>query len=217
MVTYDDQIDLFRLISKNLKRDVECYAFGGTAMLFYGYKDDTKDIDLVFENKDEIDEFIDVVKNLGFEWTTPTGIYIPEKLKDKNKPLMFKRGEIRFDLFSKKIFRTNISEKMKEDLFAIHEFREKYVLKIKVLRKEHLVLLKSITERQNDFDDIKNILLKEKNFDWQYLIDEAIWQHENGDDWILLDIEKTMQQLKKDFFIEEKFFEQLYKIQKNKE
>ena len=49
MIAYEDQMDLFRLVSRNIKRDLECYAFGGTAMMFYGYNDETKDIDLLFD------------------------------------------------------------------------------------------------------------------------------------------------------------------------
>lgn len=214
MITYDDQMSLFELASKEIRKDVECYAFGGNAMMFYGYKDETKDVDLLFEEEDSRKEFIEAIKTLGFEESSPIKVYIPEKLREKHRPLMFKRAENRFDLFVKKIFRTEISPKMKEDLYAVHEFKGKKTLKVNVLRKEHIVLLKAITERQNDFDDIRNILEKEKRFDWQYLVDETIWQHEHGDSWALLDMEKMMKELKEYVFVEEKYLKQLYKIGK---
>jgi len=213
MITYEDQMNLFNLISRKIRKNIECYAFGGNAMMFYGYKDDTKDIDLLFEKEDSRKEFIAAIKTLGFEETSPIKIYIPEKLREKNRPLMFKREDNRFDLFVNKIFRTKLSPGMKEDLYAVHEFKNKNILKINVLRKEHIVQLKAITERQNDFDDIRNILSKEKNFDWQYLTDETIWQHKHGDSWAILDIDKMMQELKKYIFIEEKYTKQLYKAQ----
>lgn len=210
MITHEDQMDIFRLISKNTAKDIECYAFGGTAMMFYGYKDETKDIDLLFEEESESSQFIKALKTLGFTDTTPHNIYIPEKLREKNIPLMFKRDESRFDIFTKKIFQTLISPKMKEDVYAVHDFKEKNNLKIKVLRKEHIVLLKAVTDRKNDFDDIRTIIEKEKNFDWQYLIDEVIWQYENGDSWVLLDVEKMIKELKQYIFIENKYLKQLY-------
>ena len=216
MINYNEQMDLFALISKKIKRDIECYAFGGNAMLFYGYKDETKDIDLLFENINERNEFINAIKLLGFTQYSPFGIYIPEKLRDKYRPLIYKRGDSRFDIFVKKIFHTVISPKIKEDLYAIHEFRDKFNLKVKVLRKEHIVMLKSVTERQNDFDDILEILKKEKSFDWQYFIDEVIWQYNSGDKWVLLDAEKMMKELKKYVFIEEKYFRHLYDAKKGK-
>ncbi|MBW2990829.1 hypothetical protein KY348_03925 [Candidatus Woesearchaeota archaeon] len=216
MITHNDQLDLLRLIANNISNNISCYAFGGTAMMFYGYKDETKDIDLLFEKEEDRQEFIKALEELGFEKSDPIKIYIPEKLRDKNRPVMYKRDETRFDLFVKKIFKTVISPKIKEDLYAVHEFKEENTLKINVLRKEHIVLLKAVTDRQNDFDDIKKIISKDKNFDWQYLVDEAIWQHEHGDTWALLDTEKTLKELKKYFFIEEKYFKQIYKAVKKK-
>jgi hypothetical protein len=216
MITHKDQLDLFRIISDNIDQDVECFAFGGTAMMFYGYKEETKDVDIAFKSEEDRDVFIKALHALGFEKSDPLRIYIPEKLRSKNRPLMYKRGDTRFDLFAEKIIRTQISPKMKDDRYAVHDFKGKSNLKVSVLRKEHLVLLKAITERQNDFDDVKKILSLDKDFDWQYLVDEAVWQHTHGDSWMLLDIERTMQDLKKSIFIEEKYFRQVYAAHKKR-
>jgi len=213
MITHRDQLQLFTLISRQLKKDVECWAFGGTAMMFYGFKGETKDIDVLFEDDKSKAQFIAVITGMGFKESSPMGIYIPEKLKDKSKPVMYKREDYRMDLFAGKIFRTNLSPRMKEDKFAVHDFKDNQTLRINVFRTEHIVLLKGITERKNDFDDIRTILSKDSHFDWQYLVDEAIWQHEHGDSWVLLDIEKMMQGLKEYMLIEEKYFNQLYKAQ----
>ena len=209
-------MDLFGFISKDITADIECYAFGGTAMMFYGYKNDTKDVDILFEKEANREEFVRVLQNLGFEEKTPGGIYLPEKLKDKHRPMMYVKGEGRFDLFANKIFHTVISPKMKEDIYAMHEFRGKHTLKVKVLRKESIVMLKSVTERKNDFDDIRLITEKDKHFDWQYLVDEAIWQWKNGDTWVLMDVEKVIQELKKHVFIEEGYLKQLYEAGKRR-
>lgn len=211
MITHEDQMSLFRLISSRINKDIECYAFGGNAMMFYGYKDSTNDIDLLFEKEDPRKEFIEAIKELGFEESSPIKIYIPEKIRDKHRPLMFKREDYRFDLFVKKIFKTVLSQGMKEELYAVHEFKGKCALKIKVLRKEHIVQLKTVTERDKDFEDILTIMKKDKNFDWQYFVDEIVWQHKNGDSWALLDAEKMMKELKEYVFIEEKYFKQIYK------
>ena len=134
MINQKDQTDLFNIISKNLKRNIECYAFGGTAMMFYGYKEETKDIDILFKTEEERDEFLSVIKKIGFIENNPIKIYVPEKLKDKHKPLMFVREDYRIDIFVKKIFKTIISPKMEEDLFAVHEFKDEFTFKVKVLR-----------------------------------------------------------------------------------
>lgn len=211
MIAHEEQMELFSLISKNLPRDTECHAFGGTAMMFYGYKDETKDIDLLFEDEPERREFIKAIEVLGFSEASPVKIYSPKKLKGKQAPVMYGRGQIRFDLFAGKIFGTAISPRMKEDKYAVHDFKGRFNLRVNVFRKEHIVLLKAVTERERDFEDILTIVRGEKWFDWQYFVDEATWQHKHGDSWALLDAEKTVIELKKYVFIEQKYLEQLYK------
>ena len=132
MIGHDDQLKLFEVIAKNLTKDVECYAFGGTAMMFYGHKDETKDVDLLFVDILERKEFIRAIEKLGFRESSLSLIYVPEKIRDPHRPLLFKNQDTRFDLFSKKIFKTVLSPTMKEDLFAVHEFRAKFTLKINV-------------------------------------------------------------------------------------
>ncbi len=210
MINYQDQMNLFNVISKKIGKDIGCYAFGGNAMMFYGYKDETKDVDLYFDEEEDRDEFIKAIVSLGFSETSPIKIYIEEKLRDKHRPLMYKRDETRFDLFVKKIFHTVISPKMREDIFAVHEFKDRFNLKVKVLRKEFIVMLKAVTERDKDFEDILTIITKEKNFDWQYLTEETIWQFQNGDTWVLMDLEEVMKELQKDVFIEQKYLKMLY-------
>lgn len=209
MITHNDQMNFFTIISKKLLRDIQCYAFGGTAMMFYGYKEETKDIDFLFESSEERTEFIRVIGGLGFKERSLFKIYIPEKLRDPHRPLMYERDGIRLDLFAKKIFHTETSPKMKEDLYAVHEFKSAHIFRVNVLRKEHLVILKSVTERKNDFDDIKKIVEKEKTFDWQYLVDEVLWQYKNGDNWVLIDTIKMLHELRKYVFVEQKYLKQL--------
>ncbi len=216
MITHQEQLDLFNLVAKHLTKNTECYAFGGNAMMFYGYKEETKDVDLLFEEESSRQEFIRAISSLGYAETSPIAIYIPEKLRDLHRPLMYKRGERRFDLFVKKIFKTTLSPNMKDNLFAVHEFNDKYHLKVKVLRKEYLIILKAVTDRDKDFEDILTILQKEKDFDWQSVIEEVSWQYQHGDSWVLLDMEKVMQELKKYVFIEEKYFKLLYKMLKKR-
>ena len=212
MITYNDQMNLFQLISNTIQKDVTCYAFGGTAMMFYGYKDETKDVDVIFETEDQRQEFIKALRQLGYTETSPITIYIQRKAQDIHKPIMFKRDDSRFDLFVKQIFKTLLSDKIKQDLFAVHEFKGKATLIVKVVRTEFIVLLKAVTDRDKDFEDILTIVQRDKHFDWQYLVDEVIWQYRHGDSWVLLDMEETIKELKKYVFIEEKYLKQLYAV-----
>ena len=214
MITYQDQENLFNLIARTIPGDVTCYAFGGNAMMFYGYKEDTKDVDVLFEQEEERAEFIRALENIGYRETSLLKIYVPEKLRDPHAPKVYQLGDGRFDLFVTKIFKTLLSPKMKEDLFAVHQFKGKQTITVKVLRTEFIVLLKAVTSRDKDFEDILTIVRKTKNFDWQYLLDEVIWQYQHGDSWVLLDVEKKMRDLQQqNIFIEEKYVQQLYEAQ----
>ena len=210
MITHPDQLQLFSIIARNLKSDVTAYAFGGTAMMFYGYKGETKDVDLFFEDEIQRSKFIKAIELLGYSEFSPIKIYIAEKLRDPHRPKMFKRDDERFDLFVKKIFKTVLSQHMKDDVYAVQEFKENKTLTLKVFRTEIIVMLKSVTERTNDFDDIRTIIEKDKNFNWDYFLDEVVWQAKNGDSWVALDSEKMMKELKKYVFVPEKYFKRLY-------
>jgi hypothetical protein len=211
MLNYVDQEQLFRFIAEKLNAEIIVYAFGGTAMMYYGYKEETKDVDILFEKEEERKVFIEALKLLNFTETSPMQIYIPEKLRDKYRPLMFKRDTYRFDLFVKKIFRTILSERMKEDVFGEYEYHgKKGILKVRALRKEILVLLKAVTERSRDFEDIVKIVKREKNFDWEYFTNEVLWQAAHGDSWVLLDSEKMLLELRNYVFLEEKWLKKLY-------
>ncbi len=50
-INVKEQEELFNLIGRTLKKKIECYAVGGTAMMFLGIKETTKDIDLVLKKK----------------------------------------------------------------------------------------------------------------------------------------------------------------------
>ncbi len=218
MITHQEQLALFTLISRHLTRDVTCTAFGGTAMMFYGYKDETKDIDLLFDTQEEKNDFITAIQKIGFEETSLVKIYVPEKLRDPHKPIMFKKGDSgRFDIFTKQIFHTVTSPQMKEDMYAVHEFRGKNILTVKILRREHIMLLKGITEREKDMEDIITIIKKTKDFNWKYFIEEVIWQYHNGDKWVLFDTERTLRELKKYTFIEKKYLDKIYEALEEKE
>ena len=216
MISHQGQLDLLKAVSNVMGKDVSCFAFGGNAMIFYGYKAETKDIDLVFAKPEERKQFITALEKLGFESFDPVTIYVPKKMKDPSKPVMYRKEDARFDLFAGRIFRTLLSERMTEDIFALHEFRGKHTLKVHVMRKEHIFLLKAVTNRDRDLEDMTLILEKEKRFDWQYVVDEAIWQHQHGDSWVLLDLEEKMRQLKEYAFIDEKYLKQIYRAQGGK-
>ncbi len=210
MITLKDQERLFTMIADRLSKDVTCWAFGGNAMMWYGYKEETKDVDLLFESEADRQLAIAALQRVGFKETSPFRIYIPEKLKAEHRPVMLQLGDSRIDLFATQVFRTRLSPKMKEDAEAVHEYRGRQKLTVKVLRKEHVILLKAVTSRDKDAEDIRTIVGLEKKLDWDLLIDETLWQYAHGDTWSLFDMERALHDVDDLVFIPEAYFKKLY-------
>ena len=206
MINTRDQEELFKLIADYLEEDIECVAIGGTAMMFQGYKTTTKDIDLVFKNGKERAIFIKAIEKLGYTQKSLKFTYDEKRLKNKNKPLLYSRGDERFDLFAKDVFGFEIET---EKFVQRNDFIGKKELIISTLSKEYLILLKAITNREKDYEDIENIVKIEKNIDWNSIIDAAI-QKRKQITWILHDLEETMQKLKKIIFIKKEHFDKIY-------
>lgn len=62
----DDLYNMLREVSMNLRKPVSAVLIGGMAIMYHGAKQSTKDIDLVFQRKDDIIHFIDTIKKMGF-------------------------------------------------------------------------------------------------------------------------------------------------------
>lgn len=210
MINIDDQTQLFNLISNYLEKSMSCIAIGGTAMMFLGYKNTTKDIDLVFSSTKDRNMFIKAIKQLGYQEKSLINIYDKKRQENNSKPKMFSRGEERFDLFVKNVFGFEL--KINDNFIQRIDFLGKSELNIFILPEEYLILLKSITNRAKDFEDIETIAQIKKDIDWGLIVDQAALQRKRVD-WILIDLEKTMQKLKSKFFIKKKYFDRIYKAE----
>jgi len=206
MINVNEQEELFKLISNFLEKDLSCIAIGGTAMMFSGYKTTTKDIDLVFKNNEDRDIFVKAIYSLGYRQKTLKGIYDKKRIEHQGKPIMYTRVDERFDLFVENIFgfKLDFSDK---NIVQKQVFSGKKKLTLVVLPKEYIILLKSVTSRPKDFEDIVTIINLEKKVDWDLIINEAFRQ-ENNNSWIVLDLEETMLKLKK--FISKDYIKRLY-------
>lgn len=211
MINSADQEELLRLIANYLDKDISCIAIGGTAMMFKGYKNTTKDIDLVFESSEDRSSFISAIQKLGYKEIAIANIYDKQRTTHKDKPIMFSRGDERFDLFVRKVFGFEVSFDQKNITERI-DFIAEHKLSVRILSQEELILLKAITSREKDYEDIETIMEIEKNVDWQKIVDLGIQQKKHNE-WILIDLEETMQQLKKKYFIKKEFFESIYQAE----
>jgi predicted nucleotidyltransferase len=203
MINIKDQEELLRLIADYIEEDLSCIAIGGTAMMFSGYKTTTKDIDLVFKDSKDREIFIKAIIKLGYKEKSLVNVYDEKRIEQKNKPKMFSRGDERFDLFVKDIFGFEINQNIvqQEDFLGNKE------LNVKIIGKDDLILLKAVTSREKDFEDIETIIKIEKIVNWDYITKEAIKQK---DKWFMLDLEETMHKLKKITLIQERYFKILH-------
>ena len=175
MINLQEQISLFRIIGGQLKNRVECIAIGGSAMMFYGAKNATKDVDLVFLKEEDLIEVKKILYNSGFdERKNIKGIFREDEAA--GNPVMMDGKETRFDLFLNEVIGFRIHEKTIERLKESHEFGNFIV---KTASPEDILMMKGCTEREKDRDDAAE-LIKKFNINWNIILDEASNQTKIG-------------------------------------
>lgn len=209
MINVQDQEELFRLIADYLEEDIECVAIGGTAMMLHGYKAATKDIDLVFKNQGDRGIFIRAIKNLGYSQKSLLLVYDEKRRASGNKPVIYSRGDERFDLFAKDVFGFEVEF---ESFVQRHDYLGKRELIVLSAPKEYLIILKAVTNREKDYEDIETIVKAERDLDWKVIVDLATSKRKQVP-WILVDLEEKMHRLKKIAFIKKECFDRLYKAE----
>ena len=168
MINLEQQNELFKVLGEKLKKRIECYVIGGSAMMYHGMKPSTKDIDLVFDHEKDREEVEKILKNIGYKERETRVIYFGKK----NTPLLLQRDEARFDLFLNKIISTVLSEGMKERVELIYEYDD---IIVKVISPEDIIITKCATERVGDRKDAAEII-KKVTIKWDQVIEESIYQ-----------------------------------------
>jgi len=172
MINIEEQLEFFKVIGKELDKKIICYVMGGSAMMFYGAKASTKDVDLVFLHKEDLQKIVEALERIGFS-VKENLIKIFKRYKEaENKPVMMIRKDVRFDLFVNEIITFKMSDKIINRVKETHEFDN---LIIKVISPEDLILLKSATEREKDKYDALS-LIEKFNINWDFIIQESINQ-----------------------------------------
>ena len=191
MIDLEKQGELLSLIGETLKKKVECYIVGGSAMMYHGVKGETKDIDVVFNDNEPKEIFEKVLKKLGYKERDIKIMYF----KKKNRPLLLERGEERIDLFIKKVITFEITENIKERIEKVYEYGN---LIVKIVSPEDIILFKCATERPGDRIDAKKII---ENFDinWNVIIEEAVNQTKLESYLFPVYLYDFLEELKEDF------------------
>ena len=172
---------LFEEIGKKLPTLVRAYLIGGENMRIKGLKARTKDLDIVVNTKEEFDALVKALTELGYE---PKGNleYSKEDLRLFPSIIMNHISRSRIDLYTKKILRTlSLSSNMisRADLSDFNNLR------LGILKNEDLFLLKAVTSREGDIQDMASIAqlnyvgdgqYRQKDFDWDIVWDEIMNQ-----------------------------------------
>jgi len=197
MINLEEQIGLFKIIGGQLKNKVESIAIGGSAMMFYGAKNATKDVDLVFSKKEDLDDVKNILYNSGFdERKNIKGIFREDE--SAGKPVMMDGKDTRFDLFLNEVIGFKIHKDTIERIKEIHEFGN---LVVKTASPEDILMMKGCTERERDRDDAAE-LVRRFNIDWNIVISEASKQTKIGIAAFPLLIYDFLTELKENFKVD---------------
>jgi len=189
MIDIERQQKLFITISKFINKKINVYAVGGTAMMFYGFKDSTLDIDLVFNNDKERIIFKEALKSIGYQKMDSNIVY----KKKENQPEMFTLGNERFDLFIKKVVLFYFTENMKKRAEErTYQYGENFILN--VASPEDIIVMKCATDRVKDREDAKRIIDKYK-INWDIVIEAAEEQVKLGKEIAVMELGCFLEEL----------------------
>ncbi len=161
----DSIMKIVARISTSLERSVDCYLIGGLGLIHHGLKAATKDIDIVFNSREEMSFVITHLRTLGYEK--------PDYLQDVylqmgTQAILIGPEGFMFDMFVKRVCGClEITQGMMERSTPI-ELEGK--LKVKKISVEDIFLFKSITSRPDDLVDMANIVAG--GIDWNIITNE---------------------------------------------
>lgn len=158
-------------LSTRINCPSQIFVIGGLALISYGLKEATKDVDVVVSSLEDLRTLIDSLKSIDYAELEGPSVYSPYKEMEISV-VMENADGFRWDIFHKKICnRLLFSENMAS---RVVEFYSKGSLKLSLASKEDIFLFKGITEREADLDDMR--LLAESGLDWLVVKNECIYQ-----------------------------------------
>ena len=162
---FSDIISLFSELNASLKKNVDVFLIGGGALMKYGLRDETKDIDIVVSSDEEYKDLNAALRSIGFSEQTPGIAYRRMALSD-----ILIRGEYRVDLFCRCVCgRFALSEKMRERASLVLALNK---VKLFTCSLSDIFLFKSMTERAGDLEDCFR-MATEYELEWDAGLEEA--------------------------------------------
>jgi len=155
-----------------VSQPIDFYMLGGGAMSIKGLKAATKDVDGVLKNSQEFRMLKKILIDSGYFQVKARGAY--DKMKTR---LVLQNDDgFRFDLFLKKIANgLLLSKGMMSRAKSVFSSGN---LNVHVMSAEDIFILKSITSRIRDREDMRELYTHGLDFD--VIKDEIIWQSDNS-------------------------------------
>jgi predicted transcriptional regulator len=159
--------DLLMELARRTLKPLDLYILGGEAMRIRGLKMATKDIDIVVEDAETLVLIKEVLLPLGYRELTIDEL--PEGDRRLNpSAILVNDPSPRLDIFVRRIANTlTLSETMKMRATPWQTSR----LRMHILCNEDLFLLKSVTGREGDIQDMTQ-LARATGFNWRTVLEE---------------------------------------------
>ena len=156
------EIELEKLNAALPKR-TRIFIAGGAAMAFYGLKEATKDIDVVVEKRSELRALVSALQALGYK--RPKCSVGATYTKMRANAILENTDGFRWDIFERVIARKlSLSHGMINRSLTLYD---KTRLHLRSLCKEDIFLLKSVTERDLDLEDMR--IVAESGINWNHV------------------------------------------------
>lgn len=140
---------------------------GGAAMAFYGLKEATKDIDVVVEKRTQLRALVSALRTMGYK--RPKGSLGTTYTKMRANAILENTDGFRWDIFERVIAgKLSLSRSM---ISRSRTLYDKTKLHVRSLSNEDILLLKSVTGRELDLDDMR--IVAESGINWNYVKTEC--------------------------------------------
>ncbi|RNJ77739.1 MAG: hypothetical protein EB830_01490 [Nitrosopumilus sp. H13] len=207
--------DIFREISDELKKPFTVYLIGGENMRIKSLKSSTKDCDIVVENNENFENMAQILIKIGYEQIAKQE-FVGEDLRIEPDGMFKYENKSTIDLFTHRISRELILSKGMIERSDVIDYGK---LKVKLLRNEDIFLLKAVTGREGDIQDMAALVkgsrstpyeLQHGDFDWKLVWEEILEQKQTTKtDNFMITVLDQLTYLEKQSGIASPFFDKL--------
>ena len=150
-----------RRLDEILREKLNIYLLGGAVMAVDGLKPGTKDIDVIVERERDHKILTNSLEGCGYHTLQPQDLTKP--YNELSATIMQNLEEFRWDIFieyvAKKLFLTKTIKQRANKIY----FGKKLI--VFLLSKEDMFLMKGMTERDRDLEDMALIARSDINYD----------------------------------------------------